>query len=147
MSLTVHLPPQVARARREILQLPPFDPHCQLEVFTVQGPCLLQSSRRFKVFSGSLLSSNSDSPPIQVVCKLSYGPVGMDRLMGEAMIYEDLKKLQGEVVPRCYGYFEDSKVAGCLVLEHAGESLQTCFWALDDELKRVFFSLRDCNAA
>lgn len=65
----------------------------------------------------------------------------MDRLMGEAMIYEDLKELQGKVVPRCYGYFENSKVAGCLVLEHAGEAIQTPFSYLDDELKQVLLFL------
>lgn len=141
MSLTVHLPPKASRSRRETLQLPPFDTHSQVEAFTVQNPCLLESSRRFHVFSGSLISSSSGSPPIEVVCKLTYGPVGMDRLMGEAMIYDDLRNLQGKVVPRCYGYFEDSKVAGCLVLEHAGKALQTRFDGLDDELKRVLLLL------
>lgn len=103
--------------------------------FSIGDPRLLQSSRRFHVFSGSLVSSDIGSPPTRVVCKLSYGSVGMERLLRESVIYDYLKDLQGTVVPRCYGHFNKSKDAGCLVIEHAGEALTTCFADLDGELK------------
>lgn len=135
MSLTVHLPPNVSRSQDTTLQLPPFDEDVEAEALSVQDPSLLQSNDRFHVFSGSLVSSDPESRPTRVVCKLSYDSAGMDRLMGEDMIYDDLKNLQGKVVPRCHGYFEDPQVAGCLVLDYAGEALQYSFASQDDELK------------
>lgn len=122
MSLSVNLPPTVSR--QSTLQLPRFGKNKDGEALSVRDPCLIQSSRRLHVFSGFLILSSCETP---VVCKLSFGSVGQDRLMRESVIYDHLKNLQGKVVPRCYGYFEDRKTAGCRVLEHAGEALTTCF--------------------
>lgn len=135
MSLTVDLPPQVSWSKQRTLQLPGFGKNVNVEALSVRDPILLQSGRRFHLLSGSLFSSNSETPPIQVVCKLSFSAKGMDRLLRESVIYDHLKNLQGKVVPRCYGYFEDTAVAGCLVLEHAGEAVATCFEYLNGELK------------
>lgn len=136
MSLIVHVPSKASKSKQHTLQLPRFGKDVDVEAFLVRDPCLIQSGRRFHVFSGTLRASKSkSSPPIRVVCKLSYTSAGRDRLLRESVIYDHLKSLQGKVVPRCYGYFEDTNIAGCLVLEHAGEALTTCFENLDDELK------------
>lgn len=138
MSLTVHLLPDVSnpsKPQKRALRLPRFGKNVKSEALTVHDSCLLESRRRFHLVSGSLVSSNFGAPPIRVICKISFDPVGRDRLLRESLIYDHLKDLQGKVVPCYFGYFENVKVAGCLVLEYAGEALTTCFDYLDDELK------------
>lgn len=134
VSLTVHLPASADGPQRS-LQLPRYDDEDNKTAITVQCSRLMESDDRYSIFEGSLLSSESSVSPVRVVCKLSSTDEGMDGLAMEDTIYRALKDLQGKVTPRCYGYFEDLKVAGCLVLEYAGEPLQRCFHELSDELK------------
>lgn len=134
MSLTVHLPAS-AYGPQQSLQLPRHNDEDNDRVITVQCSRLMESDDRYSIFEGFLLSSASSVLPFRIVCKLSNDDEGMDGLAQEGSIYRALKSLQGKVVPRCYGYFEDLDVAGCLVLEYAGEPLDCSFPELSDELK------------
>lgn len=137
MSLTVYLPASAHGPQRSF-QLPRYYDEDEDEVddsvIAVQCSRLMHSGDRFGIFEGFLLSTNPSSS-VRVVCKMSNIEIGMDGLAQEDSIYRALKDLQGKVVPRWYGYFEDLSVAGCLVLEYAGEPLQDCFEYLSDELK------------
>lgn len=91
-----------------------------------------------RIFTGRLASTTAgplDQSFVPVICKLSYVSEGMGRLAWEALIYHDLHDLQGKVIPRSYGFFEDQGYASCLVLEYAGKPLDTCFGQLNDSLK------------
>lgn len=138
MSLTVDLPPNTQRLRRS-LQLPRYKNRDNRDDNTISIQCdhSIHSDDLYHIFEGSMLSGAAS--PVRLVCKLSYTNEGMDRLAQEDSIYRALKSLQGKVVPQSYGYFEDLKVAGCLVLEHAGEPLQRPFEYIPRELKWVLF--------
>ncbi|KAI0077461.1 hypothetical protein K474DRAFT_1596083 [Panus rudis PR-1116 ss-1] len=72
-----------------------------------------------------------------VAVKWSRGKHAIEVLSKEVRLYATaLAELQGSVVPRCYGYFEetiDGVDIGCLVLERCGKTL-TC--ATDMEMNR-----------
>lgn len=136
MSLTVHLPHRLARNRQQSLQLPGYENDDDDDrAISVEVSTLLHSDDRFHILAGSLVTPAGATLSAKVVCKLSYVREGMDCLVQEASVYRALKHLQGKVIPRCYGHFEDLEVAGCLVLEYAGEALHTCFANISDELK------------
>lgn len=140
MSLTLRYPPNFAPHRPDTLCLPRcYDNEDNTEELSLQMISLLPSHNRFvRVFTGRLASTTAGPLArsfIPVVCKLSYVSAGMGSLAWEALIYHDLHDLQGKVIPRSYGFFEDQGYASCLVLEYAGEPLGTCFGNLNDSLK------------
>lgn len=98
----------------------------------VDQMCLLKSSDRFDVFSGSLVLPTG---PQRVVCKIAYTPDGIEGTEREFVVYKTLKHLQGKVIPRCFGYFEEPGEAGCIILEYAGEPLGTYFEYAPDDIK------------
>lgn len=59
---------------------------------------------------------------VDVYVKWAADPRRLKMLAHEADLYSnELKPLQGNVVPRCYGFFTDNAenpTMGCLVLEH-----------------------------
>jgi hypothetical protein len=63
---------------------------------------------------------------VDVYVKWAADPKRLKMLAHEADLYSnELKPLQGEVVPRFYGYFTDdaeNPTMGCLVLEHCSGS-------------------------
>lgn len=136
MSLTVHLPPNTQSLQRS-LQLPRYDNRTRRDENAISVECsrLIQSDDRFQIFEGSLAMSANPTSSARVVCKLSFTKKGMDNLAQEDSIYDALKNLQGKVIPRCYGYFENLEIAGCLVLEYAGEPLRRSFEYLSGDLK------------
>lgn len=132
MSLTLDIPPEHAREGHEWLDLMRVtdDDENELEVDELR---LLQSGDRFDVFSGVL-----DLPgtgPQRVVCKIAYELYAIKRGVCEFIVYQALKHLQGKVVPRCFGYFQEPGEVGCLVLEYAGEPLSTCFKRAPENIK------------
>lgn len=98
----------------------------------VDEMCLLKSSDRFDVFSGVLTLPTGSQ---RVVCKIGYTSQGIEGTEREFIIYEALNHLQGKVVPRCFGYFEEPGEAGCIILEYAGEELNTCFERAPQDIK------------
>lgn len=70
-----------------------------------------------------------------VVYKVAYG-AAVARLYHEAKIYRKLDRIQGERVPRCYGYFQEAGMA-CLVLQYCGETRPEAFIDLPYNRKYV----------
>ncbi|KAH9940246.1 hypothetical protein B0H21DRAFT_582246 [Amylocystis lapponica] len=92
------------------------------------GPhCVVKAAER--IHSGSaniyLAIVNDDN---RVVCKVSFESRKVDRVRHEAGIYETFKALQGDLIPRCYGYYEQKDerrgLRGCLVLEYCGSPIE-----------------------
>lgn len=133
MSITLNIPPEHARDGLEWLDLIRVtdDDENDLEVDEMR---LLHSSDRFDIFSG-LISLPTGSQ--RVVCKIAYTPNAIECAEREFLVYEALKCLQGKVVPRCFGFFEDPEEASCLVLEYAGEPLSICFEQVPEDIKCV----------
>lgn len=100
----------------------------------VDEMCLMQSSDRFDIFSGSLVVPKGSHWQF-LVCKIAYTEKAIECIEREFLIYEALKHLQGKVVPRCFGYFEEPGEAGCIVLEYAGDELNTCFERAPQDIK------------
>jgi hypothetical protein len=72
--------------------------------------------------------------------KLCFSQESADELKVEAAFYEQLKDLQGDAVPTCFGYFEamiEATIPACLVMEFCGESLQVSFDELPLEQRCV----------
>ncbi|KAH9940264.1 hypothetical protein B0H21DRAFT_755237 [Amylocystis lapponica] len=57
-----------------------------------------------------------------MVCKITSNRRENAQLRGEAIMYGNLKALQGHSIPRCFGYYSSGE-KGCLVLEYCGETL------------------------
>lgn len=131
MSVTLNIPPEHAHDGQECLSLirATDDDENELEVDEM---CLLKSSDRFDVFSGSLVLPRGSQ---RVVCKIAYTEQAIEGTEREFIIYEALKRLQGKVVPRCFGYFEEPGEAGCIILEYAGEPLGTRFERAPQDIK------------
>ncbi|KAL6301409.1 hypothetical protein BKA93DRAFT_919830 [Sparassis latifolia] len=73
-----------------------------------------------------------------VVCKVVFGKRKIARLLHEAEIYRQLRILQRDVIPGCYGLFEGELEDGpsaCLVTEYCGKPLVTTFNRLDLQLR------------
>lgn len=141
MSLTLRYPPNFAPHRPETLRLPRcYDDEDHTEELALQMDSLIptQNHASVRVFAGRLASTAAGPQScsyIPVVCKLSYTSEGMGSLAWEALMYHNLYDLQGTVVPRSYGFFEEQGYASCLVLAYAGQPLNTRFEDLDNELK------------
>ena len=137
MSVAVHFPPELSPDHSDTLRLRRcYDDEYVEDTLTVQIEKLLHhnKSSTVYVFSGclSLSSEPLAASTAPVVCKITYDKSWIDRLSWEAFMYHNLHNLQGQVIPRLYGYFEKEDFAGCLILQHAGEPLETCFEDLGD---------------
>ena len=78
------------------------------------------------------------SIPVPVVIKLVIGYDKLILLRHEAIIYQYVKCLQGSVLPRNYGYYENEKrTAAFLLLEDCGMPYGQSFEALSDGAKSV----------
>lgn len=129
MSLNLNIPPEHVHEGKEYLDLTrlPDDNEDELSVLDM---CLMKSNDRCHIFSGILTLPTGLQ---RVVCKIAYTSHTIDRVTREFFFYDDLRHLQGKVIPRCFGYFMDPGKASCLVLEYAGEPLEIGFkWAPED---------------
>ncbi|GBE89105.1 hypothetical protein SCP_1501080 [Sparassis crispa] len=90
-------------------------------------------------------------PAEDVVCKVVFGKRGIARLRNEAEIYRQLRRLQRDVIPGCYGLFEGELEDGpsaCLVTEYCGETLDKSFKRSDSQLRiRVIEAFTKIHAA
>jgi hypothetical protein len=83
-------------------------------------------------------ASASSLPSVSLVIKLVVGEDKIELLRHEAIIYQYAKRLQGRVLPRSYGYYEDEKQkAAFLLLEDCGNPYGQSFEALPDGSKSV----------
>lgn len=84
-----------------------------------------------EIFRGLVKGTNGAVTNSILALKLCYSKDSMHHLDIEAKRYDELKKLQGDVIPTCFGLFEGSTATGvplkCLVLEHCGETLPAVF--------------------
>lgn len=77
---------------------------------------------------------------VSLVVKTCHEPKFSDDYSNEAEVYETmLSELQGEIIPKFYGYFkgrdhEKCRIS-CLVLEDCGDALETPFHLLDQTEK------------
>lgn len=82
--------------------------------------------------------SASAFPSVPLVIKLVVGEDKLVLLRHEAIIYQYVTRLQGSVLPRNYGYYEDEKQkAAFLLLEDCGKPYGQTFEAFSDESKSV----------
>ncbi|KAH9922679.1 hypothetical protein B0H21DRAFT_765855 [Amylocystis lapponica] len=97
----------------------------------IRDPVLMQNNRTIfiqeihkAVFRATLHRGNKRVA--DVVCKFTYGKRTLERLRHEAAIYRDqLKDLQGKIVPKLYGLYEgemdDEELSGCLITQYCGK--------------------------
>jgi hypothetical protein len=65
-----------------------------------------------------------------VVAKLGTSTDIIDALKKELSFYEKLRHLQGEYIPKCFGYFfspSDAQAFGCLVLGYSGKPIRSIY--------------------
>ena len=65
-----------------------------------------------------------------VVAKLGTSTDTTDALKKELSFYEKLRHLQGEYIPKCFGYFfspSDPQAFSCLVLEYSGRPIRSIY--------------------
>ena len=77
-----------------------------------------------------------------VIIKLVVGEDKLVLLKHEAIIYQYAKRLQGSVLPHCYGFYENEKhTAAFILLEDCGMPYGQRFEALPDKTKSVTLTL------
>ncbi|KAH9021834.1 hypothetical protein EDB85DRAFT_1895495 [Lactarius pseudohatsudake] len=79
------------------------------------------------IMRGTLSSSRGT---FDVVAKLGTSTDTVNTLKKELSFYQKLHKLQGECIPKCFGYFfslSESQTFGCLVLEYSGRPIRSIY--------------------
>ncbi|KAH9940237.1 hypothetical protein B0H21DRAFT_697823 [Amylocystis lapponica] len=89
--------------------------------------CVVEAGKRIHSGHANIYLSTVNNDNC-VVFKVSSESHKVDRLRHEADIYETFKVLQGDLIPRCYGYYEQKdglrRLHGCLVLEFCGSTIE-----------------------
>jgi hypothetical protein len=79
-----------------------------------------------------------------VVAKLGTTTDTIKALKKELSFFQKLRHLQGECIPKCFGYFfSPSEDQGCLVLEYSGKPIRSIYDTQGDvplALKYAFFT-------
>jgi hypothetical protein len=80
----------------------------------------------------SIMRGTLSSPrgTFDVVAKLGTSTDIIDALKKELSFYEKLHHLQGEYIPKCFGYFfspSDAQAFGCLVLGYSGKPIRSIY--------------------
>lgn len=110
----------------------------------VIGAVGVTASATREFYRGSFVHGGPNVPAGDVFIKLGYvGDIEeANGLRNEVSFYNnELKSLQGDIVPMCYGLYEGKHQDGdhilCLLLEHAGEPVSAArgFISLDMELR------------
>ena len=95
------------------------------------------------IMRGTLSSSRGT---FDVVAKLGTSTDTIDELKKELSFYQKLHHLQGEYIPKCFGYFFSSsepQTFGCLVLGYSGKPIRSIYDTQGDiplSLRCVFFA-------
>jgi hypothetical protein len=91
----------------------------------------------------SIMRGTLSSPrgTFDVVAKLGTTTNAIDALKKELGFYHKLRHLQGDGVPKCFGYFfstSEDQDFGCLILEYCGKPIRSIYDSQGD----IPFSLR-----
>ncbi|KAH9940238.1 hypothetical protein B0H21DRAFT_755126 [Amylocystis lapponica] len=128
----------------------------------VRDPVLIHKGNN-TAFRATLFRDDG-RPVSDVVCKFAHGKRSFKRLRREAVMYcEQLKELQGRVVPKFYGFYQGetvkTKLMGCIITRFCGEISEVPFFGLSWDSKIALISalltlhdagvehgdLRECN--
>lgn len=74
------------------------------------------------------LSSNRGT--FDVVAKLGTTASALNSFKKELGFYQKLRHLQGDCIPKCFGYFfspSEDQVFGCLILEYCGKPIRSMY--------------------
>ncbi|KAN0133585.1 hypothetical protein V8E53_008753 [Lactarius tabidus] len=85
----------------------------------------------------SIMRGTLSSPrgTFDVVAKLGTSTDTINALKKELSFYQKLRHLQGECIPKCFGYFfsaSEGQAFGCLVLEYSGKPIRSIYDAQGD---------------
>jgi len=101
------------------------------EAYKAAGPSLVLSNTSWlkgqSIMRGTLTSPRGT---FVVVAKLGTTSDGIKDLKEEFTFYQKLRRLQGDCIPRCFGYFftvSEDQTFGCLVLEYCGKPLRSTY--------------------
>ncbi|KAH9956003.1 hypothetical protein BC827DRAFT_1271207 [Russula dissimulans] len=91
----------------------------------------------------SIMRGTLSSPrgTFDVVAKLGTTPDTIDALRKELVFYQKLRDLQGDCIPKCFGYFfslSEERAFGCLILEYCGKPIRSIY----DNQGDIPFALR-----
>ncbi|KAF8511264.1 hypothetical protein BU17DRAFT_97365 [Hysterangium stoloniferum] len=89
------------------------------------------------VYRGALnVDTEKDSASQRAfVVKVAMGMEGVDNLKYETIMYQYAPDLQGSVLPRCYGYYENEQGAALILLEDCGRPYDGPLQDLPDHTK------------
>ena len=90
------------------------------------------------ILQGTLTSARGT---FNVVAKLGNTSDAVEALKKELIFYQKLRRLQGDCIPKCFGYFfslSEDQIFGCLILEYCGKPLRTIYDSQGD----IPFALR-----
>lgn len=79
------------------------------------------------------LSSNRGT--FDVVAKLGTTASALNSFKKELGFYQKLRHLQGDCIPKCFGYFfspSEDQTFGCLILEYCGKPIRSMYDSQDD---------------
>ena len=74
------------------------------------------------------LSSNRGT--FDVVAKMGTTASTLNALKKELGLYQKLRHLQGDCVPKCFGYFfsqSEDQAFGCLILKYCGKPIRSMY--------------------
>jgi hypothetical protein len=114
-----------------------------LEAYKASGPSfsLKDTSwlRGQSIMRGTLSSVRGD---FDVVAKLGNTTNTINALKKELEFYQKLRHLQGDCIPKCFGYFfspsEDQAAFGCLIIDYCGKPIRSLYDSQGD----IPFSMR-----
>ncbi|KAI9448756.1 hypothetical protein BJY52DRAFT_305155 [Lactarius psammicola] len=101
------------------------------ETYKATGPSFTLKDtswlRGQSIMRGTLSSSRGT---FDVVAKLGTSTNTVKALQKELSFYQKLHRLQGEYIPKCFGYFfspSEPQAFGCLVLEYSGKPIRSIY--------------------
>jgi len=112
------------------------------EAYKAAGPSL--SLKNTSWLRGQSIMRGTLSSPrgtFDVVAKLGTTTNTIDALRKELTYYQKLRHLQGDCIPKCFGYFfspSEDQTFGCLVLEYCGRPIRSIY----DSQSDIPFALR-----
>ena len=112
------------------------------EAYKAAGPSLALENtswlRGQSIMRGTLTSPRGS---FDIAAKLGTTSSAIDALKKELTFYQKLRHLQGDCIPKCFGYFfslSKDQMFGCLILEYCGKTLRSIY----DGQADIPFSLR-----
>jgi len=102
----------------------------------------------------SIMRGTLSSPrgTFDIVAKLATSTDTVEALKKELSFYDKLRPLQGECIPKCFGYFfspSEPETFGCLILEYSGKPIRSVYETQADmplSLRSTFsLTISSCN--